>query len=49
MQERREPVPWENQRVRDEALESIRTRIDVEDDVRAELLDWVEASPFYED
>lgn len=48
MRERREPVPWENQRVRDEALEAIRTRIDVEDDVRADLLSWVEGTPFYE-
>ena len=49
MQERREPVPWENERVRDEALESIQSRIDIEDDVRADLLEWVAASPYYED
>lgn len=48
MRKRREPVPWENERVRDEALESIRTRIDLEDDVRADLLQWVGASPYYE-
>ncbi|KHQ53599.1 hypothetical protein [Mameliella alba] len=48
MRERREPVPWENQRVRDEALEAIRTRIDVEDDIRADLLAWVEGTPFYQ-
>jgi hypothetical protein len=48
MRERREPVPLENERVRDEALESIRTRMDVEDDVRADLLEWVGASPYYE-
>ncbi|MEM6693521.1 MAG: hypothetical protein AAF626_02520 [Pseudomonadota bacterium] len=49
MRERREPVPWENERVRDEALEAIRTRMDVEDDVRADLLEWVGASPYYEE
>lgn len=49
MRERREPVPWENERVRGEALESIRTRIDLEEDVRADLLEWIGASPFYED
>ena len=48
MLERREPVPWENERVRDEALESIQSRIDIEDDVRADLLEWVGASPYYE-
>lgn len=48
MRERREPVPWESAGIRDEALESIRTRIDVEDDVRADLLVWVEGTPFYE-
>lgn len=48
MQERREPVPWENERVRDEAVESIRTRIDLEDDIRADLLEWVGDSPYYE-
>ncbi len=49
MRERREPVPWENEEARDTALASIRTRIDIEDDVRADLLEWVGASPFYED
>lgn len=49
MQERREPVPWENERVRDEALETIRSRIDLEEDVRSDLLEWVGASPYYED
>ncbi|MEL6467758.1 MAG: hypothetical protein AAFQ58_22555 [Pseudomonadota bacterium] len=49
MQEWREPVPWENERVREEALEAIRTRMDVEEDVRADLLEWVVASPYYED
>ncbi len=48
MRERREPVPWENERVREEALEAIRTRLDVEDEVRADLLEWVGASPYYE-
>lgn len=48
MRERREPVPWENVRVRDEALDSIRSRIDIEDDLRAGLLEWVAGSPYYE-
>lgn len=48
MREGREPVPWENKRVRDEAMASIQSRIDIEDDVRADLLEWVGASPYYE-
>lgn len=48
MRERREPVPWESEQARETALTSIRSRIDLEDDVRADLQDWVAASPYYE-
>ncbi|MFZ5962008.1 hypothetical protein ACOXXX_03575 [Thalassococcus sp. BH17M4-6] len=48
MAERREPVPWESAAVRDEAIRSIRARMDLEDGERADLIAWIEGTPYYE-
>jgi len=48
MAERREPVPWESATVRDEAIQSIRYRKDLEDGERADLVAWIEGTPYYE-
>ena len=44
-----EPVPWASGAARDEALASIRERGDIDEATRADLLEWVAATPFYED
>jgi hypothetical protein len=48
MTERREPVPWESAVVRDEAIQSIQNRKDLEDGERAALVAWIEGTPYYE-
>lgn len=48
MAERREPVPWESAAVRDEAIQSIRARQDLEDRERTNLIAWIEGTPYYE-
>ena len=44
-----EPVPWASGAARDEATASIRDRGDLDEGTRADLLEWVAATPFYED
>ena len=48
MTARSEPIPWESEKIRDNAVRSIERRGDLAEDVRAELLEWVSASPYYE-
>lgn len=43
-----EPVPWRSAAVRDEALWTIETREEMDDDLRRELLDHVRRTPWYE-
>jgi len=48
MAERRERVPWESAAVRDEAIRSIRNRKDLEARERADLVAWIEGTPYYD-
>lgn len=45
----REPVPWQSARVRDEATFSVETRLDLDDETRGRLLEWIAATPYFED
>ena len=49
MDEGREPVPWQSARVRDEAAFSVETRLDLDDETRERLLEWIAATPYFED
>ncbi|WP_227288014.1 hypothetical protein [Boseongicola sp. H5] len=49
MDEGREPVPWQSAQVRDEATFSVETRLDLDDETRARLLEWIAATPYFED
>ena len=48
MAERRETVPWESATVREEAIQSIHARKDLEDEERADLIAHVRGTPYYE-
>lgn len=44
-----DPVPWQSAKVRDEAIEAVEVRRDLDDEVRFQLLEWIEATPYFED
>ncbi|WP_299955391.1 hypothetical protein [uncultured Roseobacter sp.] len=47
--EGREPVPWQSAQVRDEAMEAVERRQDLDGKTRARLLEWIAATPYFED
>jgi len=49
MNARHEPVPWQSAGVRDEAIGAVERRIDLDDETRFRLLEWITATPYFED
>lgn len=44
-----EPVPWRSAAVRDAAMAEVERHGDLDDATRAALLEWIAATPYYED
>lgn len=49
MNARHEPVPWQSAKVRDEAIGAVERRKDLDDETRSQLVEWILATPYYED
>lgn len=48
MMAKHEPVPWASIAVRNEVVWSIKSRKDLKDDTRSDLLDWIAGTPYFE-
>ena len=48
MKAEHDPVPWQSAQVRDGAIMTVQTRADLDDETRAQLLDWIKATPYFE-
>lgn len=44
-----DPVPWASESVRDEAMQAVSARKDLDDETRTQLLEWIAATPYFED
>lgn len=44
-----DPVPWQSAKVRDAAIMAVEARADLDDETRARLLEWIAATPYFED
>lgn len=49
MKAKHEPVPWASRAVRDEAVQAVSMRTDLKDEVKAEVLEWMARTPYFED
>lgn len=49
MKAEHDPVPWQSAKVRDEAILAVEARGDLDDETRARLLEWIAATPYFED
>lgn len=49
MKAKHDPVPWQSAKVRDEALWAVERRQDLDEKTRARLLEWIAATPYFED
>ena len=49
MKAKHDPVPWQSAKVRDEAILMVETRGDLNEEKRAELLEWIAATPYFAD
>lgn len=49
MNAKHDPVPWQSAKVRDEAIWAVERRQDLDEKTRARLLDWIAATPYFED
>ncbi|MBI1495195.1 hypothetical protein [Halocynthiibacter styelae] len=49
MKAKHDPVPWQSAQVRDDAIMAVETRADLNHDTRARLLEWIAATPYFED
>tara|TARA_R110002074_G_scaffold49179_4_gene125539 strand:+ start:693 stop:968 length:276 start_codon:yes stop_codon:yes gene_type:complete len=49
MKAEHDPVPWQSAEVRDEAILAVEARGDLDDETRARLLEWIAATPYFED
>ncbi len=49
MKAQHDPVPWQSCEVRDEAMNAVEARGDLDDETRQALLDWIAGTPYFED
>lgn len=49
MKAKHDPVPWQSAQVRDDATMAVEIRADLDDETRAALLEWIAATPYFED
>lgn len=49
MRTQHDPVPWQSAQVRDDAIMAVGTRADLDVQTRARLLEWIAATPYFED
>jgi len=49
MKAKHDPVPWQSAQVRDESMRAVGARADLDDETQAQLLEWIAATPYFED
>jgi len=42
-------VSWQSAQVRDDATFSVEARLDLDDETRGRLLEWIAGTPYFED